>query len=592
MLVVRTIKSFQFLNKVFLLLLFFQYPLFSEDIFQIALNKNLQKSNIWQGLLHLDKSQKPSINNQKFLYSYPNFSPKKELIQNIQQILENQNQFACQFPARYLFLATELNLNTEINISNCKGLELYFKNTDMKDLELVFVSEDVSSPSSMMGHTFFKIIGKNNKTHGVSFFTEINTFNIPLLVVQSLFTGMKGFFGLSPYRKQLNMYIENRNIWEYKLNLSKYYKTLIYYHFWELKDKDIEYLFTGFNCGTIINDMFSITSSTYRNNQNLWITPKDVIKNLKKNNLIVSSKLIPSKIWKMKMFIDALGINKVNYLVKHLKQKITFSTDKKIANLEKRFLLFYIGSLYSEKKISYKIAVELYQKFQNIEIFDTDLDISKYKNPINSHNDSQLSFTVSDKNFVQIEFLPASNTIFDDNREYFSETSLKLGKVAFKIDKDKLSLESLDLLSMKSLVPWDSLTKNISKEFHLNYEQHFDENLKEFGAFNLSFGLGGTKKLGNDIYLFSLFHGGISHHSQNISPYYYPEFGFMIYELWHMKTVFNYKYIVNVDYSYSDFDIVHSIFIKKGFRIGFNYNLKLNSNLHRESFNFSLNFYL
>jgi hypothetical protein len=74
----------------------------------------------------------------------------------------------------------------------------------------------------MMGHTFFKLSGKNDNQkveNSVSFFTVINSLNIPMLILDSTIFGMKGYFILSPYKKQISTYInkEERNIWEYKL---------------------------------------------------------------------------------------------------------------------------------------------------------------------------------------------------------------------------------------------------------------------------------------------------------------------------------------------------------------------------------------
>jgi len=106
---------------------------------------------------------------------------------------------------------------------------------------------------------------------------------------------------------------------------------------------------------------------------------------------------------------------------------------------------------------------------------------------------------------------------------------------------------------------------------------------------HLSFGLGITKKLGNDIYLFSLLHGGIIN---NLHPYTYPEFGLMIYEIANMKSILTYKHYFYQNYSYNNIDIYQNIFIKKNFRLGLHYNLKYNNNFHKENLSLSLNMYL
>lgn len=591
-------------NLFSLCLLAFHISSFASSNIDIALEKKLYDSHIWKALLHVRK-ENPKINDKTFLLSYDNFSLKNELIKTIKNFNNGEN--ICKYPARYLWLKEELP-NNDFKEFDCPKFENYIVKTNPEDIELIFASENVSSPSSMMGHVFFKIKSKIEngkiKQNAVSFFTVIDTLNIPLLITRSTITGMKGYFILNPYQTQINKYLyeENRSIWEYKLNLTDLQKKLIYYHFWELKDIDMTYYFTGFNCATIIDDILSLTKKDYMNNS-LWVTPKDVIKNANKNNLIENTNMIPSVEWELNMLAENIDNDSISLILEIFKKKdfkslesFIFSSDEKFKNLEKQFIFAYSKYMFLNKDIisrdEYLYILEIINYNENLFI-----DLKNYKNPLKTFDDSQLSLSYVDKNyknFIGLSFLPASNTIFDDNREYFSENSLKIGEINLLIDSDKIHLDSLNLYDMKSLIPWNNITKEISKDFRIGYEKQYDKNLDEINVLNISGGAGITYKIHNDMLLYGLAKIGTG--LNFIKGYLYTSFetGVIIYEILNMKTVLSHEYIYNQDNSdslYQNIELNQSLFINKITRIDINFNKKIDEDIENESLMIKFNYF-
>lgn len=604
-------------RKIFFLLILIPLYSFSNDIKQSTIHKALElklyDSHIWKSMLHV-KGGTSSINDPSFLLSYPNFSLKNELITTIESFFEtnpnNDSHMKCTYPARFLWLKKVLKLNdSDFPKVECKSFDTYLKKTGMEDLKLVFVSENATNPSSMMGHTFFKISGKDEhdiqREHAVSFFTVIDTVNIPKLLIKSTITGMKGYFLLRPYQEQISRYLkdENRNIWEYDLTLSKFEKELIYFHFWELKDVDIEYLFTGFNCATIVYDMLSISSSKYNENNHLWITPKDVIKDSKKNHRIKNATLTASDEWHIKMLLDELKTSNESRLIQDLKHndlndidQITFSPSYKTKFIEKEFLNVYAGYQYRNHNITGSTLKRIRSEVGSVED-NYAFDLRNYKDPIDTFNDTQTALTYvseNDENYLLFSFIPASHTLYDDNREYFGESELKLLAFDILVKKDKIKLNSLDLYSMKSLLPWDTFTGGLSSSLKINYESHYDENLDPFKAYNISAGLGYTKQYLNDIFVYTLFNAGISYGDSRFYAYAYPELGLLMYEIFDMKTIVNYKYIFNQHGSYEayhDLKIEQSFFIDKKIRLGLGVDHRSSSEIKKTSYMFSLNYF-
>jgi hypothetical protein len=575
-----------------------------------AIEKKIYDSHVWHRLLHLDVSEKPSINTPAFLISYSDFTPKNELIKTIDSFFED-NRSICKYPARFYWIKNELSLNdTDFPQPVCPDFDEYLEKTNPKNLKLVFVSEQVKSPSSMMGHTFFKLEGVDEngeqRQNAVSFFTVIDTVNIPYLIMKSTLIGMKGFFILSPYETQKNRYLneEDRNIWEYDLNLSAYEKRLIYYHFWELKDIDITYLFTGFNCATIVDDMLGIVDKNYKDKTSLWITPKDVIKKANEHKLLNSSVLIPSNTWELSMLSESLPSERIAIIQDIVKNKkidelenFKYSDEQKNRKLEEALIGSYTDYLHNSLKMLNDNESAEIQKLISTQKDDYLIDLSKYKNPLKTFDDSQLSLyyqRIDHEDGVKINFLPASNTLYDDNREYFSESSLSIGEVSVLINNKNISIDTLNVFAMKSLIPWNSLTQNLSADFKLNYEKHYTSHLDTFHAVNASGGIGISKKIHDDVLLYGLMDLGIAYGNETFYPYLFPQLGLMIYEIFNMKSTLEYKYVFNQDDShngYHDFNLEQSLFIDKKYRIGASYNKKSTEHASFDSMDISFNYF-
>lgn len=301
-------------------------------IVETAIERNLHKSHVWQSLLQVTNN-KLNINDPNFILSGADFSLEHELVRTIQSFFDEPNASfkhpICRFPARFFWIKSELGLPDDIFPAvRCDEFEEYLNRAPAQKICLVFVSENVSQPSSMMGHVFLKLSGEdynsNHVDHAISFYTIIDTVNIPLLIAKSTIIGMKGVFSLLPYREQVQRYleVEDRNVWEYELALSEKNKLLMYYHIWELKDLQMRYLFTGYNCATVIYNILSLSSEDFlRNTNRLWITPKDVVKEAYRNNLIVGTRLIPSNKWNIRMLTEALDNDSVSYVYNLFKKK-------------------------------------------------------------------------------------------------------------------------------------------------------------------------------------------------------------------------------------------------------------------------------
>lgn len=589
---------------ILLLILNIHTNLFSKTFLSDKDLEKISTSKEWKALLHI-RDSKPKIENKSFLLSFNNFSLKNELKKTIENF--DAGEKICKYPARYYLLKNKIKNNT-FKIKECKDLNYYLEQTKPKDIDLVFAAENVTSPSSMMGHVFFKINSEkiNNKIrkNAVSFYTVINTVNIPVLIYKSTIEGMKGFFILNPYSKQINKYLyeEDRSIWEYKLKLSEFQKKLILFHFWELKDINITYYFTGFNCATMIDDILSLTKDNYIQD-NLWLTPKDVIKNANKNKIVEKINMIPSLEWKLNMLSENINRKKIDELIYLIKtksyknlKKYKFENKKEKKELEKQFIIAYSKYLFLKKNsLDYKEYLKIIDLFSNTDYL---VNIEDYKNPLKTPDDSQSSIIFgqkANKKFMGINFLAASNSIYDDNREYFSENTLKIGEVNLRAFSNKLEINSIDIYNMKLLLPWNNITNPISKEFKVSYENHKDKKLQDVNALNISGGMGISNSLHDDITLYNMIKTGLGINLKKVYPYTSFENGLIIYELFNMKSVISNEFIYNQNNSedlYMSTTINQSMFFdNKNYKLDINFNELKSDDYYEKTVMFNLTYF-
>lgn len=581
----------------------------------LAKRQKLAQHQTWKSLLHY-QDDTCYIRHPSFLLSSNRCSLEAELEATLSAIYERSSKEGthaiCRFPARYYFLRTQLATgNVTLPTLRCVEFEEYLRRAPAETIALAYASENVTQPASIMGHVFLKLAGTNEGgalvEHAVSYFTRIDTANIPLLIAKSFVLGMPSFFALVPYDEQLERYrsAENRNVWEYSLSISEEARKLIHYHIWELRDVKSEYLFAGYNCATVVYFILSLAEPSFLNEDRLWVTALDVVKQTKKNGLIAETVLHPSNIWKMRMLATNLGDVARTPIYEAIESKdpagLVLSKDAKTNFLQRELGKTIVSYLWHNKRLSPGEFNGLEQAFkeQAIGLENKFIDVGEYKNPLFRPEDSQISlgYLLREKeSFLKVNFLPASHKLTDDNRQSFSETALELGDVSVLVDMEdgSIELDELKLFSSVSLIPWDHFSSSISGKLQMGIERHYDKKLDSFSAANISGGLGLSSLVHEDVLVYSLANLGIGYGSEKVYPYGYPEIGVVINQVLNMKGIGSYSLICHQGKSsscYEQAEISQSIFLDPTSALLFGYKRTWNSTEAESVFEFSLRRY-
>lgn len=521
-----------------------------------AVDLRLYENPKWISLLHIKNGQS-QIKDKKFALSSESFSPKNELEATLRFLFDDLLSAQCRFPARYFFLNHHLDLeplglNSAIT---CPELQKYKEYVPYDQLNLIYASEVLASASSMMGHSFLNAKGVNlnqsQVSHSISFFTEFESFNPAKLIYDGLVSGMKGLFIVRPFEKDLKRYsqTEGRNVWSYGLNISDFDLKLIKLHIWELKDVEIEYLFQSYNCATLTLYILSIANPALVDEDILFVSPLDVIKAVNKHGMIKNVGVELSDDWALKMLEQEIEPNlgaQIESLV--FKNKpVSFDTlDPK----SKRFAVEYLSQLLKNEVVKSNLTDEQISALTEVATINKDdsldFDLSHFKNPIKTPQDSVFTSSVvmnSDRTSMDFSFLPASHYLYGDNRQYFSESELRIGEISVRIDTDSnnVKLQSLTLYSFRSLAPSSRIVSKYSGSFYLGYRQILDQNFNENGFFNLSGGMGKSIKAHKDVLLYGNLDVGLAANKSDVYLYAEPNIGAIINLVGDSKVLFEYR---------------------------------------------------
>ncbi len=517
-----------------------------------AESRRLYQSPVWAALLHADATT-PYVTNPDFLLSLPSFNLARELQLTIDFLYVGAPNNVCRFPARYLWLRQNLN-TPALPVESCPEVIEFLAKAPVEKISLVFASENLAQPASMLGHVFLKLTGKNEGgieiSHAISFYTDANTLNLPKLFWDSMVVGMQGFFSLSPYQTKLRQYVdeEQRTIWEYPLTLDEAQVSLIKLHLLELKQTRLTYFFQKYNCATVVNFILAVSGKN-AGSDGEWMTPRDVIKRAHRVGLIETSQVISPSRWLVRALYNQVSPQEKQAIRDHiLRGDIANHIDESASDAA--FIRFELARAYNQ--YVYFTGIHAKTTWINNDSALTavkarlfpgkNLNVDERYNPLYTPDNGQFSIALrqeeGETSFV-MNVSPVSHTLTDDNRGYFNETSLRLlsADIKWTIPNNGIKLDRLTIYNIESLTPYNTWTGGISGRFSIAKEPQRDSSLVARGTFAVSGGLGLTVRAAEDMDIYAMGGGGVAHTGKVGYFYSSLETGVVLRGIWNMKTL-------------------------------------------------------
>lgn len=172
----------------------------------------------------------------------------------------------CRFVARLNWLRAELDLGA-LPQPDCTAYREFRALVQARHAVLVFPSYYLNSPSSMFGHTLLRLDpdeasdGAEYLSYAVNFGALVDPDDNGLFYAfRGLTGGYGGQFEVDQYYKKIQEYNrdENRDIWEYPLNLDAVETERLIQHLWELRGINFAYYFFDENCSYRILELLEV----------------------------------------------------------------------------------------------------------------------------------------------------------------------------------------------------------------------------------------------------------------------------------------------------------------------------------------------
>lgn len=512
--------SFCIYPMKYILFIFFLFYFFSAQA-------GFEKTPEWLSLVHYRPSvlggYKSSVDTDNFFLS-PNgkTNPEAELNATIELFNGTDTTRQCLFPARYKLL--KKNALVSKTFPKCVDLEQFYDDLQPAGITLLFTDAYINNPSSLFGHTLFRIDTKRKGTqllaHGVNYgaFVGENA-NGALYVVNGLTGGYYGGYTVKPYYDVINTYnnIENRDIWEYNLNFSDEELDFLVAHLWEIGHTQTRYYFFTKNCSYLLMELLDAVRPSLKlaDDFPLQTIPLDTAKAVaKRPGLVRSANYRPSRQSKIMH-----GYRQMNPLQKQA--LLTMVEDKKyettgLTDAEATGVLEISYQYTQYKFVAGKMPLEEYRKESfdhllarnKIKAENTLPELKEGQNPLYAHESKRLTVGAGVRNgyaFEEITFRPAYHSLTDNawGLRKGAEINFLSTSVRHYHENNKTVLHRFDILGIQSLAPSSALFKPIS--FGLNVDVARTQNPKtmdEGYTANFKVGGGTTFELTQSVYAY------------------------------------------------------------------------------------------
>jgi hypothetical protein len=206
----------------------------------------------------------------------------------------------CAFVARYRWLKQELSFDgSKLPELRCERFERWRDEFQAQSITLIFPSAFLNNPASMFGHTLLRIDqkGQTDQTRILAY-TINYAADVPpdagiAYPIRGIFGGYKGYFSTIPYYLKVQEYrdIENRDIWEYRLNFSESQLQRLLMHAWELGNASFDYFFFKENCSYHLLALLDYADPSLHltDEFTFWTVPADTVRLIASRPGLVSS---------------------------------------------------------------------------------------------------------------------------------------------------------------------------------------------------------------------------------------------------------------------------------------------------------------
>ena len=456
----------------------------------------LAEQREWQVLLHylpnLIGSGVTSMEDDPGFFMAPNgkTDPQAELAATLAQFFSDQvvgrskQPAQCAFVARYHWLKEKLQFDERrLPPQFCERFIRWFNEFNAQSISVIFPTGFMNNPASMFGHTFLRIDSKGQTPqtrildYTINYAAEVPPNAGPEYAIKGVFGGYRGHFSTIPYYLKVQEYrdIENRDIWEYRLDLTHQQVTRLLMHTWEMGNAYFDYFFFDENCSYHILSLIEAAEPSIHLSDRFRFSaiPVDTVRLLAESGLVAEVVSRPSRSTLVRRKRDAMTDEERGWLKQLVADPGALQSDgfRALSPERQAFVLEtasdYLlmrgsgapeeGAPFREKNKSILAARS------RLKVAPADVPIEPYvKRPDLGHRTSRVGIGAgwrNDRAFEELNIRAAYHDLLDPEAGYTPDAQIEVLSAAVRHyhNDSQARLERFTALDMVSLAPMDSL---------------------------------------------------------------------------------------------------------------------------------------
>lgn len=382
-----------------------------------------------------------------------------------------------------------------------------------KSVTLVFPSAHINSPASMFGHTFLRINSAYDSkllSYAVNYAADADPDkeNGAIFAIKGLFGGYFGKYSLLPYYDKLKEYrdSEQRDIWEYDLDLTEEETLKMFKHIWELNETHSYYYFFTENCS--YNMLWFLETARenihLREYFNYQVIPLETAHATKAEGIINNNFYRPSKRTTLLKYEELLYDEYRTMPLALVNSDITEQDVINNINIDiqqKRYILEASIELLeykmSKSKIKKEDYLKLFHAFSKARATlgqGEKLNISTPPNPIDGHQAIRASIGSGFREGESISFLgirPAYHDLQDSGYGFLRGTQIEFLDFEISYSNSKTEVEKATILSITSLAQRSQFFENLSWRTKFGWDRNsLDATTKFIGTVGIGLSWG------------------------------------------------------------------------------------------------------
>jgi len=481
---------------------------YARSLIELADRKKMYDRELWYNLVHYKKKifgVKSLVDDPRFfLAENGKYDPRAEMHATIRYFIipdESLENPVCRFMARYAWLQKELQIDEAyVPVEKCEKYS-EIKNLDEKvTASIAFPAGYMNSPASIFGHTLITLQSRHNPgllSTAINYAARTGEQFGPIFAFRGIFGLYRGYFSIQPYYEKVQEYsdIDQRDIWEYRLNLSQDEINMLMFHVWEMDNIYSRYYFFEENCsysllflleaarsGTDITDKFGI-----------WVIPVDTVREVKKAGFLDEVIYRPAratKILQMASYLD----NDEQDVAKKVAFGEVSSEDllKEDISREKKIRILDLATDFAKYRYSRReYPLKKYQKVlmgmlnARSQLGNEPKVTYEYTQPVSpeyGHLASRVGFGAGIKGtqvFEQLMYRPSYHDLLDNDNGYVPGSQIIFGEAVGRYyhDDSRFELEKFDIISIESISPRNRFFSPMSWKVKTGlYKKTFNEN--------------------------------------------------------------------------------------------------------------------